>query len=104
MAIILDGAGFIAEERLRQKEEEGYTAEHDAQFYKGELGQMASCYCKVAGVRFVADTWPKNMDFTLCKRECYPHPNLKDLVRAGALIAAEIDRLIAESAGMRSTK
>ncbi len=104
MAIILDGAGLIAEERQRQKDEEGYTAEHDAQFCNGELGQMAACYCKVAGVLFVKATWPENLDFALCKRESYPYPSLKDLVRAGALIAAETDRLIAEAAGMRSTK
>lgn len=100
MSIILDGAGLIAEERLRQKEEEGYTAAHDAQYCNGELGQMAACYCKVAGVLFVKATWPERMDFTMCKRESYPDPSLKDLVRAGALVAAEIDRLIAEATAM----
>ena len=93
--IILTGADLIAEERQRQRDEEGYTAAHDAQFVNGELGQMAACYCKVAGVRPVALTWPANIPRRLLKRKGYPNPKLKDLVRAGALIAAEIDRVIA---------
>ncbi|MHC1700312.1 MAG: hypothetical protein AB9900_04930 [Humidesulfovibrio sp.] len=97
---MMTGVEFIAQERLRQKEEEGYTAAHDAQFFSGELSQMAACYCKVAGVSFVKDAWPERMDLALCKRESYPHPSLKDLVRAGALIAAEIDRLVAEATAM----
>jgi hypothetical protein len=35
---------LIAAERKRQIEEEGWTAEHDEQWKKGELAKAAMCY------------------------------------------------------------
>jgi len=94
------GIELIAEERKRQVEKEGWTAEHDAQHVAGELSMAAACYAHRASLFAI-----KGRDYATCHRTFWPigwpwlreswKPKtvLKDLIRAGALIAAEIDRL-----------
>ena len=76
------GIELIAEERQRQIDEEGWTAEHDDEHEGGELADAAAAYA-------LGDDWfwPWSEGF---KQYDYKH----DLIRAGALIAAELDRLI----------
>lgn len=81
-----DGASAIAAERERQVRVEGWTPEHDDTHVTGELIRAAICYAKgfgnAPGVHWPwPDSWWK------------PKDRRSDLVRAGALIAAEIDRL-----------
>jgi len=90
------GAELIAEERQRQCAEEGWTPEHDAQHEEGELIRAALCYADCAPLtKYVGPhTWPWAPLFD--KR--VQHSKKRRLVIAGALIAAELDRLQAEEA------
>lgn len=92
----LTGAMLIARERERQMTEENYSAQHDDKFTKGELAAFAACYTTDgnlfrrefcgADIRF-SDIQP--VGFTRKHR----NDRIRDLTKAGALIAAEIDRL-----------
>jgi transcriptional regulator with XRE-family HTH domain len=93
-----DGRGveLIAAERRRQVEAEGYDAAHDDEHGGGELAQAAAAYAwpgehmRTRDGRTVHRSvlWPWDGDGSW-----RPGDRLRDLTRAGALIAAEIDRL-----------
>lgn len=96
----MNGAELIAQERKRQVEEEGWTPEHDAEHADGALACAAACYAVPAerrdlylGQHFLGhpSTWPWSTDWW----KPTPDDRRKELVKAGALIAAEIDRLLA---------
>jgi len=89
------GIDSIARERERQVSAEGWTPEHDDEHSNFELSQAAISYANMfAGGLYSngpgnpPDTWPWEAEYWK------PSPDpIKNLVRAGALIAAEIDRL-----------
>lgn len=93
------GVEQIAEERQRQVEKEGWTPEHDGEHSDGSLARAAACYAVEGrammtvteqGVPYKAPRqWPASWHPKWWK----PKDRIRDLVRAGALIAAEIDRL-----------
>lgn len=96
----MTGAELIAAERARQLAAEGWTPEHDAEHVGGEMVKAAQCYSQVsllmnlgASVYRAAASarygrWPWSMKWWK------PSPDpIRNLVKAGALIAAEIDRL-----------
>ena len=88
-----NGIELIVQERHRQIEEEGWTANHDDQQKRHELAKVAICYTEeaIAGVRWgVPDNFPREWSLNWWKPSGDP---IKNLVKAGALIAAEIDRL-----------
>lgn len=96
-----EGAARIIKERIRQKVSEGWTTEHDAQHLEGELSIAAACYAvwgveldheavRVALDESDVDAWPWDREWD--KRG--KHDRLRRLEIAGALIAAEIDRLV----------
>lgn len=100
---LLSGVELIAAERQRQIEKEGWSAEHDDEHTSACLAVAGACYALQAAAKsgevhgswkkiyheqserlwpFDSDPWWK------------PSPDpVRDLVKAGALIAAEIDRL-----------
>lgn len=96
------GAEVIATERQRQIEKEGYNALHDSGHQRGELLAAAMCYASVPLLRLnykpdaseaqvtemMATSWP-------WEEESWKPDNdaVRNLAKAGALIAAEIDRL-----------
>ena len=94
------GAELITEERLRQIQVEGFTLEHDYHYTDRQLAKAAACYIiayfhyqvgKIIFAEFIRFTWPWDWKWFKPKT---PHGDPKrDLVRAGALVAAEIDRL-----------
>lgn len=86
------GVELIAEERKRQVEVEGWTMEHDKSHNCGELSDMAVCY---ALRPYWRSRLPLNLIFPFDEVYWKPSSNdrVRDLVKAGALIAAEIDRL-----------
>lgn len=96
-----EGIDAIATERHRQVTEEGWSAEHDAQHDGGQMTIAAACYA-VHGTdaKVVSphsdDGWPWSSE--LDKRS--KHDRVKQLAIAGALIAAEIDRVLSRSAEM----
>lgn len=97
----MNGAELIAQERQRQIEEEGWTPEHDDEHTESELARAAICYT-IAGLHpsespdgiyatehFATVWWPARWAASWWK----PAGRVKNLIKAGALIAAEIDRL-----------
>lgn len=87
-----DGVELIAAERKRQIEVEGWTAEHDDQHVYGQLVSMAAIYAlNTTGElgELFRTFWPRDWSDSWWK----PSNPIRDLTKAGALIAAEIDRL-----------
>lgn len=78
----------VASERQRQIEEEGWTPQHDDEHGDGSLACAASCYaCAAAGLSDAERDWPwGENDFKTASPR-------RMLVKAGALILAEIERL-----------
>lgn len=98
----MTGIERIAAERQRQIEKEGWTPAHDDSHVMGELADAAGCYANFVGAQargaspeeFSADwlilegEWPFEAEWWK------PSDNpIRNLEKAGALIAGEIDRL-----------
>ena len=91
----------IAAERQRQIEKEGWTPDHDDKNDPGELSGAASAYALNAACLLspydgtptseAPDCWPPEWDKKWWKPS-FDNPR-RDLVKAGALILAEIERL-----------
>jgi hypothetical protein len=87
------GIELIAEERQRQIDAESYTPEHDDEHDSGELAGAGACYAlstvfsENGMIRILDRFWPWDV------QDWKPTKPIRDLVKAGALIAAEIDRL-----------
>ena len=90
---------LIAEERQRQIDIEGWTPDHDATHTNGELARAAACYCMTELVEknykpqftfaAIMTVWPFSKEWF----KPTPDNRIRELVKAGALIAAEIDRI-----------
>ncbi len=78
----------IAEERKRQIMTEGYMPTHDDQWKNNELAYAASVYTLPEKGRHI-DEWP----FGEKKYHPLPMNRKKELIKAAALIVAEIERL-----------
>ena len=93
----MSGAELIAAERQRQIAVEGWTAEHDDEHCMGEMIGAAVTYAAHA-LEIVSDgevPGADNEGWWPWEDACFkpsPEPT-RNLVKAGALIAAEIDRL-----------
>lgn len=100
----------IAAERRRQMEVEGWTPEHDDAHDMGELAQAGACYAysgsgknpdlrKTIERRDLTsatemDKWvPRWWPFQWPADAWKPKDKRRDLIRAAALIVAEIERL-----------
>lgn len=95
----MNGAQMIAYERERHKTVEGYTAQHDRQHCDLELTRAAECYIDAAKarVRGLLDYANKPFYWPFEDATWKPSPSaVKMLVKSGALLAAEIDRLLEE--------
>jgi hypothetical protein len=87
----------VLAERCRQIEAEGWTTEHDDEHGDGSMARAAACYALHAGGvpgedRFPAGStlfWPREWARSWWKPKDARH----NLIRAGALILAEIERL-----------
>lgn len=109
-----EGVRRIAAERIRQIEDKGYTAEHDAHhsgdnLMEGALARAGAAYA-LQSYNSVSEPWtfwpfregfrpaftgpPDDLNDVACNEA-----RIRDLERAGALIAAEIDRLIVRGDG-----
>lgn len=97
----MTGIEVIAAERQRQIEEEGWSIEHDCiEHPYEELAKAAACYAlpedyrPYKGYNTMCDipvNWPWSIEYW----KPAPNNRIKELAKAGALIAAEIDRLLA---------
>lgn len=90
---VTGGVLAIAEERQRQIEKEGWTTAHDDAHFQGELAAAARCYTMEPGDDSedgdLPEEWPWDPEWW----KPTPHDRRRELSKAGALIAAEIDRL-----------
>jgi len=87
------GLEMIAAERKRQIEVEGWTPEHDAEHVFGEMTLAAICYAEDAKLNDYCPSAPQKWPWA---REWWkPASPIRMLVKAGALLAAEIDRRLA---------
>jgi len=84
----------VLAERERQISAEGWTTEHDDEHGKGELSDAAACYALFwpfnAGKTakpVPANFWPWSLE------DWKPSDRRRNLVKAGALILAEIERI-----------
>ena len=84
----MTGVERIAKERQRQIEEKGWTAEHDDVYEAEELLLAAKCYLSDNNL-IRSKLWP----FIGVCQDHSKDTHIRDLEKAGALIAAEIDRL-----------
>lgn len=93
-----NGIQLIAEERQRQIEQEGFTPERDKQYKEGELARAAAAYASADVYRSATSKgydntphiWPWGSEWW----NPTPEDRIRELQKAGALIAAEIDRLL----------
>ncbi len=94
----MSGIDRIAAERKRQIEKEGWSAEHDDQHRLGQLAQAATCYAALAATQSRMTIFAKPIgcptEWPWYRKWWNPSDNpVRNLEIAGALIAAEIDRL-----------
>ncbi len=93
--LVSDGAALIVAERSRQIEQEGWTPEHDDKHDDGSLVAGAVTYALEATFDgpVVKGSWFRKFwmfeDFWF-----KPGTKIRMLVKAGALIVAEVDRLL----------
>jgi len=86
---LTDAARDVLAERRRQVEQEGWTPEHDDQHEDCDMALAAIVYAESAVGYHTScpDTWPWSPKWFK------PTTPRRDLVKAGALILAEIERL-----------
>lgn len=112
MNVLSKAAQDVLAERQRQVSAEGWTPEHDDEHGNGELAFAAACYAHQASARswvlsdlpdgaerYAQDDppndWPDSWDTSWWK----PKNPRRDLVRAAALLLAEIERIDRASSG-----
>lgn len=79
-------------ERTRQMAVEGWTPEHDDKHEDGQIGFAAACYA-VAGAQDDGPGAPLPLRWPWHSAWWKPTDRRRDLIKAGALILAEIERL-----------
>ncbi len=83
----------IAAERRRQIEAEGWTAEHDDGHSDFELSRAAACYAMAPWWRTERNPPRHSLNWPWFSTWWKPTDDRRDLVKAAALIVAEIERL-----------
>lgn len=86
---------LIKDERLRQIREEGYSWRHDDQETTHQLSDAAIVYATPAPLRpEIIHKWPWDIKYFKPDSTATIDGRIRELTKAGALICAEIDRLI----------
>lgn len=104
----MNGVELIRKERARQRaaKGEGWSAAHDDGHTRGELAMAAAVYAMpdqmreqtILGRSLRSLLWPWPGEWKPVRDD-----RIRELVKAGALIAAEIDRLQRETATRETT-
>jgi hypothetical protein len=87
---------LITNERMRQVNEEGWSIEHDDAQTIDQLARAAACYAIPEAWRFRIFPMLWGWDRKWWKPT--PDDRIRELTKAGALIVAEISRLLREKA------
>jgi hypothetical protein len=96
---LLSGVELIKRERARQMSEEGWTPKHDDTHKRGEMAFAGAAYARLSGQIAIHGA---NKEALSAEPLAWPwaekwwkpsEDQVRNLVKAGALIAAEIDRL-----------
>ena len=98
------GSELIAAERERQVQQENYTEAHDDKHIHGELAEAALCYALLGTCQTTHHLEDNASQMDPPSQKLFQWPwddkwwkpsddQVRNLVKAGALIAAEIDRL-----------
>lgn len=91
-ARLTDAARDVLAERRRQVEQEGWTPAHDDEHDMGEMAHAAAWYSVDQMIRSALDE--RGLSFWPWAQEWWkPTTPRRDLVKAGALILAELERL-----------
>lgn len=96
------GALAVIAERRRQIEQEGWTPEHDQKHAPGELARAGAAYAVNAWLRDARGQQARDLKnlpqqiWPWGKSWWKPDSGYRELVKAGALIIAELDRADAE--------
>ena len=91
--MLLGSISLVTQERLRQIYVEGWTPAHDKFHQPNDLSRAALCYIlKNINSEIIGfdDIWPWETDYFK------PEDEIRNLVKAAALIMAEIDKQLAE--------
>ncbi|MBU9552612.1 hypothetical protein KTE50_29175 [Burkholderia multivorans] len=89
---LTDAARDVLAERRRQVEQEGWTPAHDDEHDMGEMAHAAAWYSVDQMMRSALDE--RGLSFWPWAQEWWkPTTPRRDLVKAGALILAELERL-----------
>ncbi len=91
----------VAAERRRQIEVEGWSPDHDSTHSSGEMAQAAACYAAGEPIFKAIDNGDPGYERFINYLPFWPWANFwwkpqdrrRDLIRAAALIVAEIERL-----------
>lgn len=97
-----DGVALIEAERDRQRIDEGWTDDHDDDHGRGEMAIAAACYATHgtdAAVEYPDAPWDCLPGWPWSAGDWKPGTQVRNLVKAGALIAAEIDRVLRAGGG-----
>lgn len=81
----MNALDLIAKERARQIAVKGYTTQHDDEHDFGEIAQAAVEFAAPYSNHLTPDSWAYKRD---------DHTRLEQLAKAGALIVAEMERLV----------
>ena len=90
----------VLAERQRQISAEGWTPDHDDEHDDGSLAAAAACYALGGQAGEIPAGWPQSWDDSWWRPSAGERRNL---VKAGALILAEIERLDRADAASRKT-
>jgi hypothetical protein len=86
------GIERIVAEQYRQRDVEGYTAEHDAKHHDDDLALAAACYAIPSYLRTLGPSrLPRAWPWGVSDWKPTPDDRVRELVKAGALIASAID-------------
>ena len=91
----LTGIEIITQERERQLSQEGWSAQHDDNHPRGHLALAGACYALDFALygKTAKELWPWDYEWWKPPKEATISEGIHELAKAGALIAAEIDKL-----------
>ena len=93
----IEAIELVVNERQRQQSFEGYMTRDDDQHVHGELGQAAAVYACPPDLRLMISDRPQGWPHDWATPRLPKASRLQELAIAGALILAEIERVLRSS-------